>query len=78
MKVSTDVKFQDYVSIDEDLIVAKYPTDEEILISKLKSKASNTIDPGSEHNVNEIPALSTLMEVTAYIPFDKIVESIEY
>ena len=41
LKVSSDVTFRDYVSIDEDLVVAEYLTDEDIV--------SNTITVSYTH-----------------------------
>ena len=47
--------FQDYVSVDEDLVVAEYTTNEDIVINTINAKANDTVDSGpDDDNVNEI------------------------
>ena len=67
MKVPSNVTFQDYVSIDEDLIIVEYPTDEDIVITTINTKANDTVDSGpDDNNVDEILVIPppTLTEVT--------------
>ena len=52
---------------DRDLVVTEYPTDEDIVINTINTKANDTVDSGPyDDNVNEILVVPppTLMEVT--------------